>query len=315
MRRNVRGIFIYSVASALLLIASPIHAQWVLIDNFQNLAAGTLVEGTTGSGATWTGNMAATNSAQVDPDCPSNMAMQIPGESNSSVLRAAFNDASTNIVAGATGTLFYRFRTPVAANGTTAHELGLTDDPLIVNFFFKSGLRYLTRSGVNDMDIRDGGTFETVAALADNTWYSFWMVTTNTNPGTFECYMQSDTDPNFATQTLLVSDGDVFDYRNNADSDIINVLFRNANNLGGVAGNSLFIDDIYINPSASDLTLPFTPLILGDVNRDSAVDFSDIPPFIAVLKAGSFQAEADCNKSGAVDFSDIPPFIDILSGQ
>jgi len=165
------------------------------------------------------------------------------------------------------------------------------------------------------MDIRDGGTFETVAALADNTWYSFWMVTTNTNPGTFECYMQSDTDPNFATQTLLVSDGDVFDYRNNADSDIINVLFRNSNNFDGVAGNSFFIDDIYINPSASDLTLPFTPLILGDVNLDGVVDFSDIPPFIAVLKAGSFQAEADCNKSGAVDFSDIPPFIDILSGQ
>ncbi len=53
-------------------------------------------------------------------------------------------------------------------------------------------------------------------------------------------------------------------------------------------------------------------LILGDVNIDGVVDFSDIPPFIALLQAGSFQEEADVNQDGLVDFGDIAPFIAIL---
>ena len=55
--------------------------------------------------------------------------------------------------------------------------------------------------------------------------------------------------------------------------------------------------------------------IVGDVNRDGMVDFSDIPAFIAVLQAGNFQFEADADGNGVVDFSDIPAFIDLLEGE
>ena len=55
--------------------------------------------------------------------------------------------------------------------------------------------------------------------------------------------------------------------------------------------------------------------LLGDVNLDSVVNFGDISPFIAVLSASAFQAEADINGSGMVDFSDISPFITVLSSQ
>ena len=41
----------------------------------------------------------------------------------------------------------------------------------------------------------------------------------------------------------------------------------------------------------------------------------DIAPFIAVLQAGNFQAEADCDCSEMVDFADIPAFIGILQAQ
>ncbi|MDB2686592.1 hypothetical protein N9Y42_05225 [Mariniblastus sp.] len=53
--------------------------------------------------------------------------------------------------------------------------------------------------------------------------------------------------------------------------------------------------------------------LLGDVNRDGAVDFDDISPFIVRLSTGTFQLEADVDEDGAVDFSDISPFINILS--
>ena len=55
--------------------------------------------------------------------------------------------------------------------------------------------------------------------------------------------------------------------------------------------------------------------VLGDVNLDGVVDFSDIPAFISVLTAGDFQDEADCDLDGDVDFSDIPFFIEILISQ
>ena len=304
-----------SVRQFVTLNPNPPVDEWVLIDDFDGLNAGDSIEGTTGPGATWTGNNASNNTAQADPDCAPNIAMQIAGEANPSALRAAFTDVTTNIAAGATGTLFYRFRTNVVAIGTTDHVVGLTDNPNITNFNFKSGLRNTIANGGHSFDLRDGGSYEQVATLVDETWYSAWMVSTNTNPGTFEVYLQSDTDPNFATQTLLVSGGDAFDYRINGNTDIVNVLFRNANNPGGVVDNSLYIDDIYINPSEVDLTMPFTPLNLGDINLDGAVNFLDIAPFIAILSNSSFQVEADINKSGAVDFFDISPFIAVLSGN
>ena len=55
------------------------------------------------------------------------------------------------------------------------------------------------------------------------------------------------------------------------------------------------------------------PTLLGDVNRDVAVNFLDIAPFIALLATGEFQAEADTNGDGEVDFLDIGTFISLLS--
>jgi len=311
------------LAAAFMLIAAPVQAQFVLIDDFQALAVDDLIEGTIGPGSEWTGDMTSINTAQADPDCALNMTMRVSGLPGSGALRAAFSDPSTNIAFGDTGTLFYRFRTPVAADGQTDHVIGLTDNPDITNFNFKSGLRNTIPAGVNNLDLRDAGTYESVASLQDNTWYNFWMVSTNTNPGTFVAYLQSDDDPNFATQTLLDL-ADPFDYRINGATDIVNVYFRNANNNGGVEGNDLFFDDIYINSTASDLSNPSVAVVcdpvvddvlLGDVNLDNEVTFADIQPFIEILSAQGFQEEADCNGDGSVTFGDIQPFIDILAGN
>ena len=59
----------------------------------------------------------------------------------------------------------------------------------------------------------------------------------------------------------------------------------------------------------------FPPLLKGDVDLDGDVDFNDIVPFIAVLQAGVFQAQADCDCSTVVDFGDIPAFVAILQSQ
>ena len=56
-------------------------------------------------------------------------------------------------------------------------------------------------------------------------------------------------------------------------------------------------------------------VLLGDVNRDSVVNFADINAFIGVLIGGVYLLEADINQDGVVDFADISPFIDILIAQ
>ena len=54
------------------------------------------------------------------------------------------------------------------------------------------------------------------------------------------------------------------------------------------------------------------PVLKGDVNQDGIVNFLDIPPFIAALQSGVFQAEADVNCDTVVNFLDIPAFIAAL---
>jgi len=56
-------------------------------------------------------------------------------------------------------------------------------------------------------------------------------------------------------------------------------------------------------------------VLLGDVDMDGDVDFSDIPAFIGILSTGDYLDEADCNQDGIVNFSDIPAFIAILTAQ
>ena len=67
--------------------------------------------------------------------------------------------------------------------------------------------------------------------------------------------------------------------------------------------------------SPDDFTVTGATVLLGDVNLDGAVNFLDISPFIAILSAGDFQAEADFDQNGEVDFLDISPFIGVLSGS
>jgi hypothetical protein len=70
---------------------------------------------------------------------------------------------------------------------------------------------------------------------------------------------------------------------------------------------------LYFVDASNVVTSP--AIMLGDVNQDDAVDFSDIPPFIDFLISGNFLEEADCNQDNVVDFSDIPSFIAILVGS
>ena len=87
------------------------------------------------------------------------------------------------------------------------------------------------------------------------------------------------------------------------------------------SGQSLTRDDVAANGgfAASWTAAAPTPgvfeseFLLGDVNRDGVVDFSDISPFITLLATSAYTVEADVNQDGVFDFSDISRFIELLA--
>lgn len=68
-------------------------------------------------------------------------------------------------------------------------------------------------------------------------------------------------------------------------------------------------------PSNLVTLISASAVTLADVNVDSEINFLDIAPFIELLSAAEFQAEADCDCNGTLNFLDIAPFIAILAGQ
>ena len=295
----------------LVTIPLPEPSQWLLLDDFENATANTPILGTTTQAVSWEGN--AAHQAIVDSGDAGNQVMQILAANTGQGLRGNFSDPGCNIASGSVGTVFYRFRSSGPATGMDS-VTGLTDNDTISNFEFKCGVR---TNAANEFDVRNGGAYDLIDGLESNTWYKLWIVANNTSTaGTFKVYLQSDTDPTYATQTQVATAGsgsNVFDFRNNGATPIVNVYFRTGNS--AVAGSELYYDDIYLNKSAEDLTDPTAPAFLcGDVDLSGMVTFLDIQPFIAVLSSNGFQGEADCNQDGAVTFLDIAPFIDALAG-
>jgi hypothetical protein len=89
------------------------------------------------------------------------------------------------------------------------------------------------------------------------------------------------------------------------------------------SGQVLERDDLSANGNLAGSWIAAAPtpgvfeddFLLGDVNQDGVIDFSDIPSFVSILQGGVYLDEADVNGDGVVDFSDIPFFIDLLIAQ
>ena len=84
---------------------------------------------------------------------------------------------------------------------------------------------------------------------------------------------------------------------------------------GFVVSEDLMSLDFFDADAALTVTLVSTAVILGDIDQDGDVTFSDIPSFIAALQSGTFLAQADVNQDGEVTFADIPGFIAILQAS
>ncbi len=71
-------------------------------------------------------------------------------------------------------------------------------------------------------------------------------------------------------------------------------------------------DDYFDTDATITVTLTGKPM-LGDVNGDGSVNLLDVAPFVDLVTAGGFLAEADINQDKSVDLLDVSPFVDLLT--
>ena len=81
------------------------------------------------------------------------------------------------------------------------------------------------------------------------------------------------------------------------------------NNLGQIAFN------VELEDQREAIAIWSPPFVLGDLNGDCQVSLLDVAPFVTLLQAGEFAAEADINGDGVLDLLDVGPFVNLLSGQ
>ncbi len=144
---------------------------------------------------------------------------------------------------------------------------------------------------------------QTVSVLPDTRYeFGLWTSTWFSSAGLQLCINSIDVGPAFTTPS---SSGEWQETTRLWESDTDIAFIELVNTTSQFVGNDFAVDDI---------SFAEAPILLGDINLDGVINFSDISPFIAILTAQGFQDEADIDGNGTVNFLDISPFINLLSG-
>ena len=212
---------------------------------------------------------------------------------------------NTRIFNGSKGSLFEGgVRIPCIVSGSNVQSPGRTNDGLVslVDLF----TTLLDLAGLNESLIPDG-------AATDSQSFASHLSDPNA-PIVHTCqFSERFEEPSTRNdgKTLKLGDWKLIRNDNGAES-FFNLPDEDTNLADGSLTPMEQTQFELLNNKLDNL---LSDALLGDVNRDEAVGFSDIPPFISLLISGTYQLEADCNQNGLVDFADIPVFINILIGQ
>ena len=158
---------------------------------------------------------------------------------------------------GGISTMFLRFRSDEPLDsldwsmGPTDNEVDLGsswgDMRAILNNNNSAG----TPPGAQ-LSARDGGGYDRLVDMESETWYKTWVILDNASD-TYRVYLQGGA---YSEITLLVGADDgqeAFEYRNGAtDQDLIRFMAR----LNGDRAGTLYVDDIYVDPSGMNLDDP-----------------------------------------------------------
>ncbi len=166
----------------------------------------------------------------------------------SNTVSKSIDDLGLQILEGTTGTLFMQV---LASSGSVDTSFGLSDvaTPTAFGDFEAQSVLFPG----NFLRARDGEAFRDQANFADNTWMNVWIVADNASDQV-KIYVESPDGQE--GQIEITDDGgiDPFDFRNGTSDRLASILLISA--LGGEAGSSVLVDNIYVDPTSANLTRP-----------------------------------------------------------
>ncbi len=234
------------VAAGGLAVSQTAHADYVLVEDFE-APAFTINAGINGING-WTADAGA--QAAIDPAGGVNQVGRLTGTNTGASKAATISNSDT-------GTFFFRWRRADTAgnfnfgNSDAATATGFGDfETQVVIEGFSSGT-----DTTLDLEVNDYGQKDTDQDWQVDVWFNTWIVV-DAAEDEYQVYIQGGSYGS-VTQITIGAETD-FSFRNSnpanppIDNDILSLFFKN----NFAAAGPVYIDDLYIDATASNLTNP-----------------------------------------------------------
>lgn len=254
----VKSLLICAIAVFVGAFSTKSHGQLLLIENFNGVAAGSTVSGTS-TFSPWSYVDTGADSGgytviDTAPGSVSDHVLTTNGLNNGAKISTL---TPVGDVTNTVGTLFFQAN---FSNFSAGASFGL--GPSTISDF--SGYNtQLAFTGAGAFVVQNGGSQATInnVSLSLNTWYNFWVVADNST-NTWTAYIQGGSIGS-VTQ-LATAGGSTFGFRNTAAGNITTFMVAKG---GGSTANPVYLDDIYfglgnlagINP----IPEPSSSLLIG----------------------------------------------------
>ena len=222
-----------------LLAASAAHADFVLVENFESLELDSIDDQ-----SDWTAP-SDSSTVTLDPVGGVNQVLSVITESTYLYKPVSLLDDTIRM-------FFLRFR----IDGQLNFSLGMSDVSHPSRFDHFEAELSLTNS-TSELRINDGGTYNILSVLQQDTWYNCWLLIDNINDET-QVWLHERPGQAATSADQLDSEGQViFQFRNVSAGDMQNFFIKTGGGSG--PGGPLYIDDIYLeNTSTLNLGNPTT---------------------------------------------------------
>jgi hypothetical protein len=282
MKSISAGAWFAAPLVAALLAVSPACADFVLVEDFDDLLAGPIDD----QGGWYAQN--DTSVVTADPADEENLVLAVTTDSTHLHREALLLDGTVRM-------LFFRFRLGGQQNFSVGMS-GSTFPDQFGEFEPELGMSNST----TELRINDGGMYDILTVLEPDTWYNCWMLINNIDDNT-QVYLHAREGDAAETADQLDSEGQtVFEFRSGSAGNLLTYFIKT----GGGSGPSgpLYLDDIYLeNTNALNLSNPADAPCPADFDDDGDVDTADL-----LFLLGSWgTAEGDVDGDGDTDTADL----------
>jgi hypothetical protein len=245
------------------LAGGPVQAAFVLVDDFEALAPGSIDGQNDWRAPGDSGNVV------TDPANPGNQVLAVTTDSTILSKPVEISEETVRM-------LFLRFRIANQLN----YSFGMSDATVPDQFHdFESELGL--RNSTDEFRVNNGGTYDVLTTLLPDTWYNLWMRVDN-DADTTTVWLNDMPGADAVQADILANDDGttVFLFRSGGTVNDLRTFFIKTG--GGNSQNSgpLYIDDLYLEDT-DDLNFDNPSYCEGDVNEDGDVDGDDLHRLIA----------------------------------